>query len=341
MTLTAASHPTAPSRGNKRGAFALIAALALLTIAVLLSIMIGGKPTGIDEVWATLTGAANPYLSTVIEGRQVRTVVGVLTGIGLAVAGTLMQGITRNPLAEPGLLGINMGAAAAMVTATAAWGAQTAGSSVGWALPGAILAALIVYVIGATGSGGMVRLVLAGAVVTAVLTAYIQALTLSMPQVFDSYRYWVVGSLAGASLETVLPIVPIILLGTLLAVLLAPALNAMALGDEAATTIGANATLVRTSGLAAAVLLSASATAAVGPIAFVGLAVPHIVRAFVGVDFRMQVPFALLFGPAFLLLADVVGRVLVYPQELMVGVVSAFVGTPVLLYAVRRMRGTE
>ncbi len=194
--------------------------------------------------------------------------------------------------------------------------------------------------IGVAGArSGMVRLVLAGAVVSAVLSAYIQAITLSLPKVFDSYRHWVVGSLAGSSFATLLAVLPFTLVGVVLAVVLAPALNVLALGEETATAVGVNAPLVRAGGLVAAILLSAAATAAVGPVAFVGLAVPHIVRALVGADFRVQIPFALLFGPSMLLAADAVGRVLIRPQELMVGVVSAFIGVPFLLYAVRTMRG--
>ena len=318
----------------------LCAGLALLVTAAGLSLMLGGKATSPADVWHALTGTADPFLTTVVESRYPRTALGILAGAGLAVAGTLLQAITRNPLAEPGLLGINMGAAAAIVTASALLGAQSASATVWWALPGAVVAGAGVYVIGTAGAGtGLVRLVLAGAVVSAVLGAYIQAVTLSLPDVFDSYRYWVVGSLAGRDFDTLLSVLPVTLAGCLLALVLAPALNALALGDEAAVAVGANATLARAGGLAAATLLSAGATAAVGPIAFVGLAVPHIVRAVAGIDFRVQLPCALLLGPSLLLLADVLGRVLVRPQELMVGVVAAFAGAPFLLYAVRRMRG--
>ncbi|SFB50372.1 iron complex transport system permease protein [Amycolatopsis marina] len=323
-----------------RHALILCAGLALLVTAAGLSLMLGGKATSAADVWHVLTGTADPFLTTVVESRYPRTALGILAGAGLAVAGTLLQAITRNPLAEPGLLGINMGAAAAIVTATALLGAQSGTATVWWALPGAIVAGAGVYIIGTAGAGtGLVRLVLAGAVVSAVLGAYIQAITLSLPDVFDSYRYWVVGSLAGRGFDTLLSVLPVTLAGGMLALVLAPALNALALGDEAAVSVGANATLVRAGGLAAATLLSAGATAAVGPIAFVGLAVPHIVRALAGIDFRVQIPCALLLGPSLLLLADVLGRVLVRPQELMVGVVAAFAGAPFLLYAVRRMRG--
>ncbi|ASO20361.1 Ferric enterobactin transport system permease protein FepD [Actinoalloteichus hoggarensis] len=315
--------------------------LALLACTVLASLVLGSKVTTPADVMAVFGGTADPFLTTVIESRYPRTLLGVLAGAGLAVAGTLLQAVTRNPLAEPGLLGINMGAAAGIVTATMLLGAGAAAAAVWWALPGAILAGLLVYVIGAAGpASGLVRLVLAGAVVSAVLTAYIQAITLSMPEVFDGYRHWVVGSLAGRDFDVVLAVLPFAVVGMATALLLTPALNALALGDETASSLGINATLVRSAGLASAVLLSAAATAAAGPIAFIGLAVPHIVRALVGVDFRRQLPCALVLGPIMLLAADVVGRVLLRPQELLVGVVAAFAGAPFLLLAVRRMKGT-
>jgi iron complex transport system permease protein len=208
-------------------------------------------------------------------------------------------------------------------------------------VPGALGAGVLVYAIGAAGAAsGLVRLVLAGAVVSAVLSAFTQAITLSHPDVFDSYRYWVVGALGGRNWDVFWSVLPFAVAGFLLALLLGPGLNTLALGDESASSLGASPMLLRSGGLLAATLLSAAATAAVGPIAFVGLAVPHVVRALVGVDFRMQIAFSALAGPALLLLADVVGRVVVRPQELMVGVVTAFIGAPVLLLAVRRMRGT-
>ncbi|WP_067173721.1 FecCD family ABC transporter permease [Microtetraspora niveoalba] len=332
---------------TRRPSFPLIGliglvAVVVLGLAVFASVAFGSRPTSISEVLAVLNGTADPGVATVVESRYPRTALGVFAGLCLAVAGTLMQGVTRNPLADPGLLGITSGAAAGIVTATAFLGASGQWAGVWWALAGALLAGLLVHVIGAAGSGaGLVRLVLAGAVVSAVLTAYVQAVTLGKPRVFDSYRYWVVGALGGRDFDVLGAVLPPAVLGLLVAVLLSPALNTLALGDESASALGANPALTRTGGLVAAVLLSTAATAAVGPIAFVGLAVPHIVRALVGVDFRLRIVFSAVVGPALLLLADVVGRLVLRPQELMVGVVTAFVGAPALLLAVRRMKGAS
>ncbi|UCM91428.1 FecCD family ABC transporter permease [Streptomyces marincola] len=341
-TATARSGGTArkPAAGAARLVCALLAGLVLLTLAVLASVMFGSRTTSFSEVLDVWNGTADDYVATVVESRYPRTALGVLAGVCLAVAGTLMQGIARNPLADPGLLGINAGAAAAVVTGTAFFGASGQSATVWWAMPGALLVGFLVYAIGSAGSGGagLVRLVLAGAVVTAVLTAYIQAVALSKPDTFDSYRYWVVGALGGRDFDVLRSVIVFAVAGLVLALLLAPGLNTLALGDESASSLGASPALVRSGGLVAATLLSAAATAAVGPIAFVGLAVPHIVRAFAGVDFRAQIAFSAVVGPTLLLLADVLGRVVMRPQELMVGVVTAFVGAPVLLYAVRRMK---
>ncbi|ACZ86020.1 FecCD family ABC transporter permease [Streptosporangium roseum] len=332
-----------PSNGARvaRRVFLPIAALAVLALAILASVALGSHPTSPSDVIDVLYGTADPNTTAVVESRYPRTALGLLAGLCLAVAGTLMQGVTRNPLADPGLLGITAGASAAIVTAMAFLGASGQASTVWWALPGALLAGLLVHVIGSVGAGaGLARLVLAGAVVSAVLMAYVQAVTLSRPQVFDSYRYWVVGALGGRDFGVLMSVLPPAALGLVLAVLLAPGLNTLALGEESASALGADPALMRAGGMLAAILLSTAATAAVGPIAFVGLAVPHIVRALVGVDARAQIAFSAVAGPALLLLADVAGRVVLRPQELMVGVVTAFVGAPALLLAVRRMKST-
>ncbi|WP_214411183.1 FecCD family ABC transporter permease [Sphaerisporangium fuscum] len=326
--------------GATRQAVILAAGLAVLAAAVLASIAFGSRPTAFGDVLRVLGGTADPATTAVVESRYPRTALGLLAGLCLAVAGTLLQGVTRNPLADPGLFGITAGASAAIVTATAFLGASGQAAAVWWALPGALLAGLLVYVIGAAGSGaGPARLVLSGAVVSAVLTAYVQAVALGKPRVFDSYRYWVVGALGGRDFDVFVSVLPPAVLGLLLAVPLGSGLNALALGEESASALGANPALVRSGGLLAATLLSTAATAATGPIAFVGLAVPHVVRALVGADFRAQIAFSAVAGPALLLAADVVGRVVLRPQELMVGVVTAFIGAPALLVAVRRMRG--
>jgi len=316
-------------------------ALVLLLLAVLLSLAVGNKAIPLEGVWLALTDPAGSYTDTVVASRIPRTILGVLAGAALAVSGVVMQGLTRNPLGDPGLLGVNVGAAAAIVTAVAFFGVGSAATSVWIALPGAFAAVVVVYALG-TGPRGAspVRLVLAGAVVSAVIAAYIQAIALSRPDVFDSYRYWVIGSLAGRDPGTAGEVAPFIVVGLLVSIAIAPALNTLALGDDTATALGANTARTRILGAVATTLLCAASTAAVGPIGFVGLAVPHIVRGITGADHRWLIAYSAVLGPVLLLVADVVGRVLLSPQELMVGVVTAFIGAPILLIAVRRMRGS-
>ncbi|MDR8018297.1 FecCD family ABC transporter permease [Nesterenkonia aerolata] len=315
--------------------------LLLLAAAAAASIAFGARENELAAVVEVLRGGGDAHLQEVIAARWPRTVLGATVGAALAVSGVIIQGLTRNPLGEPGLLGVTAGASAAVVTATAFLGISAGvGTATVWiALPGALLVVVVVYVLGRpSGSPSVVPLVLAGAVASAVLGAYIQAMVLTRPEVFDSYRHWVVGSLAGARFETLWAVLPAVLLGLLLAGVLAPGLNTLALGDDVALSLGAPVTAIRAGGILAATLLAAAATAAVGPIVFVGLAVPHLVRAMVGGDHRHQIPTAVLLGAALLLGSDVVARVIARPEELMVGVVTAFIGAPFLLVAVRRGR---
>ncbi|AXR74438.1 iron ABC transporter permease [Auritidibacter ignavus] len=313
--------------------------LFFLLLASAASIAYGSRENDLREVIDVLRGGGDAHLQQVLAARWPRTVVGATVGASLAVSGVIIQGLTRNPLGEPGLLGVTTGASAAVVTAVAFFGfsATVGPATVLVALPGAIVVVVLVYVLSrSSGSQSVVPLILAGAVVSAVLTAYIQAMVLTRPQVFDSYRHWVVGSLAGAQFETLWAVLPAVILGLLLAVILAPGLNTLALGDEVAVSLGAPVVAIRAGGILAATLLAAAATAAVGPIAFIGLAAPHLVRSLVGGDFRQQVPVAILLGASLLLASDVVARVITRPEELMVGVVTAFLGAPFLLVAVRR-----
>jgi len=327
------------ARRRLHPAAALVAAAGLLVITALASILWGARPAGLVDTVLALGGHGEEHLQQVLAARRPRTLLGAAVGAALAASGVVVQGLTRNPLGEPGLLGITAGASASVVTATAVLGLAGAAGTVAAALPGALAAAILVLVLGRPArSDSVVPLILAGAVVTAVLGAYVQAMILTRPDVFDSYRFWAVGSLAGASFSTAATVAPVLLAGLLIAVVLTPGLNTLALGDEVAVSLGAPVRMIRIGGVLAATLLAAGATAAAGPIAFVGLAVPHLVRALVGADHRIQLPVSLLLGAALLLAADVLARVVARPEELMVGVVTAFVGAPFLLLAVRRGR---
>ncbi|MFF1530125.1 FecCD family ABC transporter permease [Cellulomonas sp. NPDC058312] len=336
--------PRSTARGSRSRAWllaaGLVAAAAVLVLACGLSVAVGSKSVPLGEVWSAWLHPDDGYTSAVVQSRLSRTVLGVLAGAALAVSGAVIQGLTRNPLGDPGLLGVNAGASASVVVVTALAGG-TAGRSVWAALPGAVLATVAVYVIGSGGPRGRatpVRLVLAGSAIAAVLVALVQAVTLADPEVFSTYRFWVIGSLAGRPDGTVGLVLPFVVAGLVLAGLLARGLNALALGDETATTLGLSSGRTRALAGTAATVLAAASVAAVGPVAFVGLAVPLTVRAFTGSDHRWLLPYCALLGPVLLLGADVVGRVVARPGELMVGVVTAFVGAPFLVVAVRRGR---
>src|SRR5690625_623029 len=305
----------------------ILAVLAILLAATgVLSLFLGSRPNGIAAVLAVLLGAGHPHLADVVDSRIPRTVMGAIVGAALAVSVTLMQGITRNPLGEPGILGIGVGASASVVTATLVF-----------AMLGATLAVSIVLSLGGRSSArSIVPLILAGAVVSAVLYAYIHAMVLLYPGVFDSYRYWMVGSLAGVHLDQLGQVLIPLLLGVVLALVVARGMNALALGEETAVSLGFRTGQTRLVGVIAATLLAAVATAIAGPISFIGLAVPHVVFALVGEDFRWRIPAAILGGALALVAADILGRILIRPQELMVGILTAFIGAPFLLAAVRR-----
>jgi iron complex transport system permease protein len=251
-----------------------------------------------------------------------------------------MQSLTRNPLADPGLLGVNAGAACAVVLAIAFLHITQLQDYVWFALLGAAVATVVVYLLGSSGRGGAspVRLVLAGAAMTAVLTGVISAVVLSNGIAFNGFRAWTVGSIQNVTSAVVLQVTPILVVGFALALALGPALNAIALGDQLASALGARVGRVRVAGIIATTLLCGAATAVAGPIAFIGLVVPHAVRAFTGPDNRWILPFSMVVGAILVLLSDVVGRVVLWPSELEVSVVTAVLGAPVFIAIVRRRR---
>ena len=332
-----------PSAGARQGVplgwLALLTALLLL--AVVASLAIGAEHVSLARV---LPGVLDPHPRArdeliVHELRLPRTLLGVVVGMALGLAGAVMQALTRNPLAEPGLLGVNGGAALAVVIVIGTFRADDALVYVWAAFAGAAGAAALVYAIGARGRGGAspARLVLAGAAVNAVFSALTAGIMLLSPHSFNGFRFWQVGGLGGRELPVFLRVLPFVLAGTVLALLLARPLNALAMGDEAGRALGSKPGRTRALGALAVVLLCGSATAAAGPIAFLGLAVPFVVRTVAGPDQRRVLPCSLLLAPVLLLGADVLGRV-VTPGELETGIVTAFLGAPLFALMVRRGR---
>lgn len=324
-----------------RRALGLVVILAALLVVVVLSIGVGARAIPLGDVWGLVLHPDGSDNAIIVHDLRIpRTVLGLLVGIALGVAGALMQALTRNPLAEPGLLGVNAGAAAAVVTATVLLNASDPLVYIWFGFLGAAVASIVVYGVGATGRSGAtpVRLALAGTAVSVALIAYVHGLILVDREALDQYRFWQVGALAGHPASLNWQIAPFIGLGVLLAFALARPLNALGLGEEAGRALGARPGRTRVIGAIAITLLCGAATAAAGPIVFLGLTVPHVARAITGPDQRWVLPYSALLAPVMLLGADVVGRVVNRPGELEVGIVSALLGAPVFIAIVRRRR---
>lgn len=318
----------------------LTALVAALLAAVLLSIAVGAKAVPLTDAWHALTSPTGTENDLIIRSlRLPRTAVGLLTGLALGVAGALMQGHTRNPLADPGLLGVTQGAAFAMVASIILLGATDLTAYIWFGLAGAMIASVGVFALGMVGGRGgptPVTLALAGTAVSAFLYALTSAIVLLDQQAMDVFRFWQAGSIAARGPEVIWQVLPFILAGLLLAALNAPGLNALALGEDVARGLGQHVNRTRAVGVAAVTLLTGAAVAAAGALAFVGLIVPHLARRLAGADHRWLLPVSGLVGAVLLLLADVIGRVVAPPGELEVGVVLALIGAPCFIALVRR-----
>ncbi|MGW1882248.1 FecCD family ABC transporter permease [Streptomyces sp. NPDC001970] len=314
-------------------------AVVALLLAVLLSLAVGARPIAPSAVFdALLHGGTSDAAQVVRELRLPRTLIGLMVGAALAVAGTVLQGLTRNPIADPGILGISQGASVGVVLAIAFAGVHTLTGYVWFAFTGAALASVAVYAIASSGRGGAtpVKLALGGAAINALLVSVTMAVLTTKAAALDEFRFWQVGSIGGREAEVAAQIWPFLLLGTVLVVSVARGLDALALGDDVAKGLGQRVATVRIIGGVGATVLTGAGVAAAGPIAFIGLAVPHIARAVVGTDHRWVLPMAALIGPVMLLTSDVVGRVIFPPSEVPAGVMTALIGVPFLVALVRR-----
>ncbi len=319
----------------------LLCLFLLLLMMVALSLLAGAKSLPFSLVMNSLTGPCRDADCTIVlDARLPRTLAGLVAGLSLGLAGALMQTLTRNPLADPGLLGVNSGASFAIVLGAALWGVSDPLEILMLALCGALLATLVVAFTGSAGGGQLspVRLTLAGVALAAVLEGLSNGIALLNPVVYDQLRFWQAGSLDIRTLVTLKAIAPVVVLGAIIALLLSRGLNSLSMGSDTATALGSRVARTQVLGLIAITLLCASATAVVGPIAFIGLMMPHLARWLVGADHRWSLPVTLLATPSLLLLADIIGRLIV-PGELRVSVMSAFIGAPALIYLVRQRRG--
>jgi iron complex transport system permease protein len=335
---------TASAPPNRRAAIraaGLLVSVGLLTLVALASIAIGAKELSLAQVWHGLFEVTGTYGDVVVGERISRTLLGLLAGAALGLAGAVLQALTRNPLADPGLLGINAGASASVVTAITYFGVTSLTGYVWFAFLGSAAVGALVWFLGGSRGATPVRLALAGTAISAALYGYLQAVMIMDGAALSKMRFWTVGSLASATDETIEQVLPFLVVGTVVALLLARPLNAVAMGDDTARALGANLNRTRALSMAAATVLCGAATAACGPIVFIGLMVPHVVRSFTGPDLRWILPYATVLSPVLLLGADVIGRVVARPAELQVGIVTAVLGGPVFIFLVRRRRTAQ
>ncbi|MYR44369.1 iron chelate uptake ABC transporter family permease subunit [Streptomyces sp. SID5910] len=317
----------------------LVLGTALLVTAAVLSLAVGAEYIPLHDVWDGLFSPSGSRFDNIVqELRLPRTLIGIAVGAALGLAGGVMQVLTRNPLADPGLLGVNAGASAAVVTAIAVLGITSFTGYLWFALAGAALAAIAVNALGGSRSATPVRLALAGTAVNAALFGYVNGLQLWDLNTLDSMRHWTVGTLEKRDPELLLKTLPLLLTGTVLAFALARPLGAISLGEDHARALGTSVRRTRVLSIVAITLLCGSATAVCGPIGFVGLMIPHAVRAFTGPDPRWMLPYCALFAPALMLVSDVVGRVVVPPSEIQVDIVTSFLGGLLFIHLVRRRK---
>ena len=326
-----------PRLAARSGLFG-IALLVALIAAVTLSLTIGARTTTLPTVLAALTnaGPANGDHAVVLA-RIPRTITGVLVGAALGLAGAGMQGMTRNPLADPGVLGINAGASLAVVASIYLLGAQSMSIFIWFAFAGAALAAVIVYGVASLGREGAtpIKLALAGAALAAGLSSIMIAVLMLSQEALDSFRFWQVGTLGARSLQDIAQVAPYLAVGAVIVLLSSRNLNALSLGDDAARGLGISVNRARGIAGIGVVLLCGAAVALAGPIAFVGLVIPHAVRLVAGSNYARILPLSVLAGPVLLLTADVVGRVILPPTEVQVGVMTALIGAPVFVWLIR------
>ncbi|MGW6897672.1 MULTISPECIES: iron ABC transporter permease [unclassified Streptomyces] len=330
--------PAAAPRRHRRALATATAVLALL-VAVLLSLAVGARTIAPSAVLDALLHGGHSDAAEVIRRLRVpRTLIGLMVGAALALAGTVLQGITRNPIADPGILGISQGASVGVVLAIAYAGIHTLTGYVWFAFTGAAVASVAVYAIASRGRGGAtpVKLALGGAAINALLVSVTMAVLTTKASALDEFRFWQVGSISGREAEVAQQIWPFLLVGTVLVLSVARGLDALALGEDVAKGLGQKVATVRIVGGVGATVLTGVGVAAAGPIAFIGLAVPHIARAIVGSDHRWVLPMAALIGPVMLLVSDVIGRIVFPPGEVPAGVMTALIGVPFLVALVRR-----
>lgn len=319
----------------------LVIGLVLLIVTVIASLVLGARVVSFQElVDGLLNQNQDSYGSIVVQKRISRTIFSLCCGLALAIAGVLMQTVTRNPLADPSILGVNTGAALFVVCGITFFNITTAGQYIWLALIGAAVTAVFVFGIGSMGRGGAtpIKLVLAGAATSAALSSLVTAIMIPSLYAMDQFRFWQVGSVGSGSWDSIAIFIPFLLIGVIISFVFAPALNALALGDDVATGLGVRPGLVRVFAISAGVILCGVTTALAGPIGFIGLLATHAMRLVIGPDLRFLIPMSAIAGAIILTLSDVVGRLIGSPGELEVGIITAFIGAPILILLAKKSK---
>lgn len=327
--------------GKKKFVFSIILCLALLSIMAIFSISLGAKSIAFTKVIDVLLGNDPDSLeAAIILQRIPRTVFGILAGGALGISGALMQSITRNPIADPSILGVNTGASLFVVAGIAFFNITVAYQYIWLAIIGAGVTAVFVYSVASMGKDGAtpLKLALSGSAVSIVLGSLVSTIMLPNNRVMEAFRFWQVGSIGSATWESIMLISPFLIVGFIISMFISGYLNNLALGDEAATALGTNVVMTRTIGALSSVLLCGATTALAGPIGFVGLIIPHIIRLIFGSEMSKMLPLSFLGSAILMLISDIIGRVISLPGETEVGIVTAVIGAPVFILAIRKGR---
>ena len=327
--------------GKKKFVFSIILCLALLSIMAIFSISLGAKSIAFTKVIDVLLGNDPDSLETAIILQRIpRTVFGILAGGALGISGALMQSITRNPIADPSILGVNTGASLFVVAGIAFFNITVAYQYIWLAIIGAGVTAVFVYGVASMGKDGAtpLKLALSGSAVSIVLGSLVSTIMLPNNRVMEAFRFWQVGSIGSATWENIMLISPFLIVGFIISMFISGYLNNLALGDEAATALGTNVVMTRTIGALSSVLLCGATTALAGPIGFVGLIIPHIIRLIFGSEMSKMLPLSFLGSAILMLVSDIIGRIISLPGETEVGIVTAVLGAPVFILAIRKGR---
>ena len=327
--------------GKKKFVFSIILCLALLSVMAIFSISLGAKNIAFSKVIEVLLGNDPDSLEqAIILQRIPRTIFGILAGGALGISGALMQSITRNPIADPSILGVNTGASLFVVAGIAFFNITVAYQYIWLAIIGAGVTAVFVYSVASMGKDGAtpLKLALSGSAVSIVLGSLVSTIMLPNNRVMEAFRFWQVGSIGSATWESIMLISPFLIVGFIISMFISGYLNNLALGDEAATALGTNVVMTRTIGALSSVLLCGATTALAGPIGFVGLIIPHIIRLIFGSEMSKMLPLSFLGSAILMLVSDIIGRVISLPGETEVGIVTAVIGAPVFILAIRKGR---